>query len=211
VKRNAALLLLLNGTLGVACAVAIGFAACGRAGAGEPASTPSGSASVATSASALSVTPDDDAPDPLEGREAALWLVAADGGEDDFARLADLEGSSGLVERGTDPALRMTALHALAFVHDFGALPWLSEVADTGPDAEASAALAAINAIAAQPRRSVDPEDRAELHVGCDRLLRVAKESKSRDRRIGAIDALRMMIDRGCAKADQIPTDLDAK
>ncbi len=84
-------------------------------------------------------------------------------------------------------------------------------MAETGADSEASAALAAINSVAAQPRRSVDPEDQSELHAGCERLLRVAKESKSRERRIGAIDALRMMIDRGCAKADQIPTDLDAK
>ena len=209
-KRNAALLLALNGTLAVACAVAIAFAACGRGGAGEPAVTPSASASAAASASAPSVI-DDDAPEPLEGREAALWLVAADGGEDDFARLADAEGSTGLVERGADPALRMTALRALAFVHDFWGLPWLSEVAETGADGEAAAALAAISSVAAQPRRSVDPEDQAELHAGCERLLRVAKESKSRDRRIGAIDALRMMIDRGCAKADQIPTDLDTK
>jgi hypothetical protein len=204
-------LLALNGTLGAACAVAIGFAACGRGGGGEPVATPAASASVEASASAPSVTHEDDAPEPLSGREAELWSVGADGGEDDLARLADAEGSAGLVERGADPALRMTALRALAFVHDFWGLPWLSEVADTGADGEASAALAAIASVAARPRRSVDPEDQLELHVGCERLIRVAKDSKSRDRRIGAIDALRMMIDRGCAKADQIPTDLDAK
>jgi hypothetical protein len=211
VKRNSALLLALNGTLAAACAVAIGFAACGRGGAGEPAASPSGSASIATSASAPVANREDDALEPLAGREAALWLVAADGREDDLARLADAEGSTGLVERGADPALRTTALRALAYVHDFWALPWLSDVADTGSDAEAATALAAIASVAAQPRRAVDPEDQSELHVGCERLLRVAKDSKSRERRIGAIDALRMMLDRGCAKADQIPTDLDAK
>ena len=68
-----------------------------------------------------------------------------------------------------------------------------------------------IDDIAARPRRAVDPEDAAEMKSGCDALLTLAKQSDAaRARRIIAIRALRMLSERGCVAAAEIPADLDA-
>lgn len=207
--KRAAMLLVLNVVLFVSVCVAIGVA-CGRASTSAPIAAsvaPSGAPPASASASI-----DAEASEPLDPREAELWALAADGGDEDLARLASREGSVGLVERGAEPARRMTAIRALAYVHDFVGLPWLAEIAAAKDDAEALAALEAIADIAAQPRRAVDPEDGAELRAGCDRIVSLAKDTKaSKERRIVAIRAIRMMLDRGCAKADEIPTELDAK
>ncbi len=208
-RKRAALLLVLNVALFISVCIAVGIA-CGRTGTNARV-VPSGSASGAPSASA-SASADLDAGEPLDPRDAELWARAADGGDEDLARLAQREGSAGLVERGADVARRMTAIRALAHAQDFVALPWLVEIAWGKDDAEAAAALESIADIAARPRRAVDPEDGAELRAGCDRLLELAKFDKAaKDRRIVAIRAIRMMADRACAKADEIPTELDAK
>jgi hypothetical protein len=150
------------------------------------------------------------APSPEDLRIEELWSRAKDGEADDLARLADREGTLGLEEGGTDPAHRLTALRAAGFAGDLTALPWLADVATSGTDEEAVVALASAAELAAAPRRSVDPEDALELRAGCDALLGLAKEpTKPKPRRIGAIRVLRMLSDRGCAKAADVPTDLD--
>ena len=172
--------------------------------------TASSSASVSPSASAASM-PDATVP-TVDGRIVELWLRARDGDGAELARLVDEEGSLGLVERGADPQLRLTALRALAYAKDFVGLPWLSEVAEEGSDADAALALDAAIELAARPRRDTDPEDADELHDGCTRLFELSKkETAPKERRIGAIRALRMLADRGCVKRDQIPKDLDAR
>jgi hypothetical protein len=209
-RKRAAKLLVLNVGLFVVLCVVVA-SACGRASTSAPVVASAASATPSASAAASAML-DVDAGEPMDPRDAELWSRAANGGDEDLARLADREGSVGLVERGAVSAFRATAIRALAFVHDFEALPWLAEIAAGADDAAALAALDSIAEIAAQPRRAVDPEDGAELRAGCDALLVLAKSEKAnKDRRIVAIRAIRMMQDRGCAKADAIPTELDVK
>ena len=66
--------------------------------------------------------------------------------------------------------------------------------------------------MAARPRRATDPEDADELHAGCGALLSLARSaSRSRERRVLAVHALRMLAERGCVRRADIPTDPDAK
>ncbi len=151
---------------------------------------------------------------PMDAREASLWTAAGgkDADPEDLARLADLVGCTGLRERADDATRRMTALRAMQYCGDFSELPWLAEVATTGKDDEARAALDAAVELAARPRRATDPEDADELHAGCGALLELAKGAeRPKERRVGAIRALRMLVDRGCVKKADIPTELDAK
>ena len=142
-----------------------------------------------------------------------LWTRAKDGDDDELARLAAREGEHGLEERAAMPEHRGTALRAMAFSPGFSALPTLGAAAEKGTDGEARAAVASADAIAARKRAQVDPEDADELASGCASLLAAAKDTKrSRDVRVGAVRALRMLVDRPrCVAASQIPTDVDAK
>jgi hypothetical protein len=148
----------------------------------------------------------------MDAREADLWARAKDGEGDDLARLADEVGCAEVVERGSaDAALRPTAVRAAAYCRDMEALPWLAEIGQEGPSADALAALESAVALAAAPRRAVDPEDAAALREGCQRLLALAKDdAQEKERRIAAIDALRMLVERGpCVDRASIPHDLD--
>ena len=153
----------------------------------------------------------------------ALWVRAMSdaGSGDDLARLADREGGGGLAARGSvDAATRMTALRAMAFAPEpqvFEGLPFLADVARGTNDDEANIALDSAIDLAARPRRAVDPEDAAELKRGCDGLLALAvdreagaKSPKMLARRVKAIRALRMLVERGCVDPAAIPTDADA-
>lgn len=140
-----------------------------------------------------------------------LWTRAAAGEADDLARLANREGTTGLIERGGEPAFRKTAILALTYADGYDALPFLGEVA--GGTDEANALLAAQTAvdIASRLRRSVDPEDALEVREGCDRLLAIAKQTeKPRRLRVALVRALRMFADLGFVKPADIPTDVDA-
>ena len=140
-----------------------------------------------------------------------LWTRAAEAEADDLARLANREGTTGLIERGSDPAFRKTAILALAYAEGYDALPFLAEIA--GGTDEANALLAAQTAvdIASRPRRSVDPEDALEVREGCDRFLVIAKQTqKPRRLRVAIVRALRMFADLGFVKPADIPTDVDA-
>jgi hypothetical protein len=149
----------------------------------------------------------------MDGREAVEWAAASakEVDPEELARLADLVGCEGLREHGDDPTLRPTAIRAMQFCRDFSELPWLAQVGATGTDDDARAALDAVVALAARPRRATDPEDADELHVGCGALLDLARGvERPKERRVRAIRALRMLTDRGCVKKADIPTDLDA-
>jgi hypothetical protein len=152
---------------------------------------------------------------PMTEAERTAWSEA-DGGEPaELARLVDLVGCDGLRERASGPggaAVRSLALRAMSYCPDFSELPWLADLASTASDDVAAQALDAIVDQAARPRRAVDPEDADELHTGCAALLALAKApDKARPRRIGAVRALRMLVDRGCVRVADIPTDVDAK
>ena len=153
-----------------------------------------------------------DANAPMDPREAAQWAAAAQGDAEERMRLEDLVGCEGLRERAGRPDLRATAIAAMQYCPDFSELPWLAGVASDGTDADARAALETIHELAARPRRATDPEDAAELHAGCASLLTLARTpSQKKERRVGAVDALRMLADRGCVKRAEIPTDVDLK
>ena len=177
---------------------------------GSPAAP--GSPGAAAEAAVVPVATDDDAA-VMDAREAAQWAAAKDGDPEELMRLADLVKCDGLHEgaaaRGGD---RLTALRAAQYCDDFSELPWLVEVATTGSDGDAKAALDAIVAQAARRRRPVDPEDADELHAGCAALLALAGTKEApKARRAPAVSALRMLVDYGCVKKEQIPGDLDAK
>lgn len=187
--------------------------ACGKNGASSPSDA---NAKASASASGSAAEASSAAPrGELGPRLLELWTRAKDGEADDLIRLADIEGSTGLVERAesvANPVQRMTAIRALGFCRDFDGLPFLATVATEGADAEATAALESAIDLAARPRRAVDPEDAAELKQGCEQLLALAKApERPRERRVGAIRALRMLAERGCVKLAEIPGDLDAR
>lgn len=142
-----------------------------------------------------------------------LWARAKDGDDDELARLAAKEGIHGLEERAASPQHRVTALRAMAFAPGFSAFATLGAAAEKGTDEEARAAVDSADAIAARKRAQVDPEDDDELAAGCASLLATAKNAaRARPIRVGAVRALRMLTDRPkCPKAQDIPTDVDAK
>jgi hypothetical protein len=153
---------------------------------------------------------DDAGPEERDPRALELWTRAREGDADDLARLYDLEGDTGLIELGALPAYRITALQALGFARDYVALPWLSEIAGSGTDTEAEAALESARSIAAWPRAARDPDDALELRAGCDSLLALATaQDKAPSRRAHAASVLRMLAPLGCASADA--ADRDAK
>ncbi len=142
-----------------------------------------------------------------------LWTRAKDGDDDELARLAQKEGAHGLEERAASPQFRVTALRAMAFTPGFSSLPTLGGAAEKGTDDEAKAAVESADAIAARKRDQVDPDDDDELAAGCASLLAAAKNTqRARPVRVGAVRALRMLVDRPkCVKPSDIPTDVDAK
>jgi hypothetical protein len=153
----------------------------------------------------------DDA-EPMDAREAEAWARARDGDDEDRMRLADQLGCEGLRERASEPTLRSTAIRAMAGCQDFAQLPWLADLASAAEDGDAIAALESIVDQAARRRRATDPEDAEELHEGCGKLLALARAAdRPQRRRVMAIRALRMLSERGCVKASDIPKDLDAK
>lgn len=166
--------------------------ACGKKDA--PPATLSASASVSSAPPSVA--------DADAGASATeLWTAAASLAPEDLSRLALREGTAGLVAGATDPARRRVAVLALQFVDDLDGLPFLAEAA-AGQDAElATGAAESIEALAARPRRAVDPEDALEVRAGCDRLREVLKDkAKSKPLRFRLARTLRMLEDRGCAR-----------
>jgi hypothetical protein len=189
-------------------ALALVLSQCGKS---TPSSVSAAAASGSSSADARAAAAGD-AGEPIDPREADAWERAKEGEDEDRMRLADRVGCQGLREHAQEPALRPTALRSMAFCPDFSELPWLANVAATGGDEEAALALDAILEQAARPRRATDPEDADELSVGCRALLALSRSAeRPRPRRVKAIDALRMLADRGCVKRADVPTGLDAK
>lgn len=130
-------------------------------------------------------------------RDHAMWVVARDGGaEEDLATLAVHEGAAGLVEAAQDPALRPTAIRAMAFARGWAQMPYLASVASGEAEEEARLALEIAADLAARSRRAEDPEDAEELAEACDKLRALAADEtrpRPRPRRAGALRALRMM------------------
>jgi hypothetical protein len=149
---------------------------------------------------------------PMDAREASQWAAAAQGEPEELMRLEDLVGCDALRGRASQRDLRATAIRAMQYCRDFSELPWLVEIATEESEADARAALEAIDELAARPRRATDPEDALELHEGCGALLTLARATaRPKELRVLAIRALRMLSERGCVKRTDIPTDVDVK
>jgi hypothetical protein len=184
---------------------------CGKGKSPDAAAPSASSSAPATAVAERTLDAGDDA-EPVDPREAAQWAAAHDGEPEELMRLADVVGCEGLEQGAAHPELRGTALQAMQYCRDFSELPFLSQVGIDGSDDDARAALASAVALAARPRRSVDPEDADELHTGCATLLSLARGlERPRDRRVLAIRALRMLSEYGCVKRADIPADLDAR
>lgn len=180
----------------VAACSACGKNPAGGANTGGPTAAPVSRTSVPPEAGAAAV------------RDVAMWSSAKNGGVEDLASLAVHEGAIGLVEGANEPELKPTALRAMAYARGWAQLPYLVQIAGAESDEEARIALDSVVELAARPRRSEDVEDENELRDGCEKLGALAREAgKSRDRRVIAIRAFRMMP---CPKQD-LPADLDAK
>jgi hypothetical protein len=165
-----------------------------------------------SAASTGDAAPASSRPDVPSPEVDALWTAAASGEADDLARLADREGAAALAEAGADPNKKLVAIRALAFADGFAGLPFLAQSADDADATQAQAAVDSLDAIAARPRRAVDPEDATEFRAGCTQLVITAKNTaKTRAVRVGIIRALRMWADRRCAAPEEIPIDLDVK
>ncbi len=183
-------------------AIVVLFAACG--GCGRRAAGPADRART----SAATASPKESALDAGAVHDPLLWEYAKDGEVEDLAELAVHEGAAGLVEAASDPALRRTAIRAMAYAHGWAQLPFLATVAKGKSDEEARLALESIVELAARPRTSEDPEDAEELREGCEALGSLARDTaRPRARRVAAIRALRMMP---CPPME-LPTDVDAK
>lgn len=188
---------------GAAAAAVVLFATCGGCGRSNP-NAPPGSGS----ASASALAGEGGAPPSVAIPSDRLWELAKDGEEEDLATLAVHEGATGLVEGAARADQRLTAIKAMAYARGWAQLPYLATIALAKDDAEAKTALESIVDLAARPRTSEDPEDKAELEEGCGKLVELAKAGdRDKARRVTAIRALRMMP---CPKAE-LPADLDAK
>jgi hypothetical protein len=195
----------------LAVVLASGLVACGK-GKSPDATVPSASSAVPVAAVDRPGEAGDDGGGGMDPREAVQWAAARDGEPEELMRLADLAGCEGLAGGAAQPDLRPTALLAMQYCRDFTELPLLAQVGTEGSDGDARSALASAVALAARPRRSVDPEDADELHGGCTTLLALARDpARPRDRRVLAIRALRMLSEYGCVKRAEIPADLDAR
>lgn len=175
-------------------ALGAGATACGR-GQTSTAGTPASGAAAADGSAPA-------APGASTEQLDAQWARAKEGEADELARLARKEGALGLVERGSANAeWRETAIRALAYADGWAGLPWLADVGAAADEKEAALALESASALAARPRRAIDPEDALELRAGCDKLSALAapdaKPQKSKAITQSAVRTLRMLADYG--------------
>ena len=195
--RVAVAAILIAATACAACS------ACGKSPGGEPNVAPGMSSAPVVSRTSL---PPEAGPALV--REVAMWTSAREGTTEDLASLATHEGAAGLIEAAADTDLHATALRAMGYARGWAQLPYLAQTAAGTSDDDARLALESANALAVRPRRSEDVEDADELREGCEKLGALARDgARARDRRIGAIRALRMLP---CPK-QEIPSDLDAR
>jgi hypothetical protein len=136
---------------------------------------------------------------PMSAQERGLWEAAKDGDEMELARLANDRGPMGLEERASDPVLRETALRAMGYTRSLVGLPLLGESAAKDPEPLATAAVQSAEMLAAEPRRTWDPEDALEVRQGCTSLKAAAADvARPKAVRDGASRAVKMLADLGC-------------
>lgn len=188
------------------------LATCGGCGKGGPAGADTTAAKHAGGDGSAPLREDTVETDAAALRDMRMWQNAKDGEVEDLATLATHEGAIGLVEATGDPALRRTAIKAMAYARGWAQLPFLARTSIGKDDDEAHLALESTIELAARPRRAEDPEDADELRRGCADLVALARDTaRPRSRRVAVIRALRMMPCPPLDDAEALPTDVDAK
>lgn len=144
-----------------------------------------------------------------DARTKDLWERANKEGEvDDFARLADHVGTPALEAALADKERRVSALRALGHSPGFGQLLPLAKAAKEGPDADAEGAFTSIRLLALRPVKSEDQEELSEMREGCAVLVALATDKGAPGpRRKNALSVLRMLKERGCVAAKDIPAE----
>ncbi len=178
----------------------------------ETAASPPATASAATlsataTAFATARTPSQRARDPR-------WIAARDEDPAERMRLASAEGAAGLLEAIEDGGeTTATALLALPYAEDAeAALGRLGSLAQAATPEQRGPVLAAILAIAGQPRQSREPLD-PEGARACGEVVisLAARVDAPREERATAISAARALAEKGYADPRRIPADLDPK
>ena len=129
-------------------------------------------------------------------------------------RLAAAEGAAGLLEAiGDGGEIAATALLALPYAEDAeAALGRLGSLAQAAPQEQRGPVLAAILAIAGQPRRSREALDPEGARACGEAMISLSsRASASREERAFAISAARALAEKGYADPRRIPDDLDPK
>jgi hypothetical protein len=189
-------------------AVALCIVACGRTS--PSASAPDSSHAPSTKpAAALVAAPDGGASEARDAYVDELYRRAADGTEEDLMRLARRLGPLDLFDTARTKDERRIAVRAMAFTEGLAALPILADLAAGDDEALALDASESATSLAGRGRDQNDPEDAEEMRAGCTKLLALAKGSGTKAVRIHAVRTLRLLADRGCVKADDIPKDFD--
>jgi hypothetical protein len=146
--------------------------------------------------------------------EDELWRRALDGDPVDLARLADREGTGGLLEGLEEGGpIALAALAALPLADDRdAAFQRLGEIVRQLDARAVGPVVQAIAEIASRPRRQTEPLDPPGMRSCGDALLTLAEQkSVAKPVRARAISALRLLAERGAVNAEKIPTDLDLK
>jgi hypothetical protein len=143
-----------------------------------------------------------------------LWHRALEGDPIDLARLADREGAGGLLEGLEEGGpIGLIALAALPFADDADtAYQRLGEIVRQLDPAATGPVVQAIYDMAARPRRQTEPLDPPGMRACAEALMTLAeRKSLTKNLRVPAISALRLLAERGAVAPAAIPSDLDPK
>ena len=144
----------------------------------------------------------------------ARWLAARDEDPAASMRLAAVEGAAGLLDGVEDGGeTTAVALRALPFAEDAeSALGRLGALLAGMPSEQQGPALAAILAIAGEPRRQREALDAEGARSCGEALITLASRADlPRENRAIAVSAARALAEKGYADPRKIPGDLDPK
>ncbi len=144
----------------------------------------------------------------------ARWLAARDEDPAASMRLAAVEGAAGLLDGVEDGGeTTAVALRALPFAEDAeSALGRLGAMLAGMPSEQQGPVLAAILAIAGEPRRQREALDPEGARSCGEALISLASRAEvARENRATAVSAARALAEKGYADPRKIPVDLDPK
>lgn len=183
----------------------------------ETAASPSATVSAAVVGATASATPEAAAVmrrTPAQRASDPQWIAAREEDPAERMRLAAAEGAAGLLEAiGDGGEIAATALLALPYAEDAeAALGRLGLLSQAAPQDQRGPVLAAILAIAGQPRRSREALDPEGARACGEAMISLSSRiDASREERASAVSAARALAEKGYADPRRIPGDLDPK